>query len=289
MTGTMVVSPDPPASLDARYPLNDGHAIPGLGLGVFQMEPGATTRQAVEWAIEAGYRMIDTAALYDNERDVGEGVRASGLPRDEVFVTTKLWHSEHGFESSQRAFRQSLARLGFDYVDLYLIHWPRAPSPQVRLDSWRGLEKLRSDGLVRSIGVSNYTVRHLQEILEASDAVPVVNQVELHPFVYDPALVEFCTKHRIRLEAWAPITRGRRFDDPVIAATARAHGRSPAQVLIRWGLQHGFVEIPKSSHRERIVENARVFDFALTAAEMAALDGLRGGPRVGAWNPADIP
>jgi diketogulonate reductase-like aldo/keto reductase len=275
--------------LNGRYRLNDGQGIPGVGLGVFQSEPGATTRQAVAWALEAGYRMIDTATLYHNESDVGDGVRASGLPREEVFVTTKLWHSEHGFESSQKACRESLARLGFDYTDLYLIHWPRAASPADRLASWRGLEKLRQEGWCRSIGVSNYTVRHLEEILAVSDTVPAVNQVEFHPFVFDPGLVDFCHQHQIRLEGWAPITRGKQFGHPTVAGIAERCGRTPAQVLLRWGIQHGVVEIPKSTHRERIVENAQLFDFSLTEAEMAALDALRGGPRVGAWNPADIP
>jgi diketogulonate reductase-like aldo/keto reductase len=276
-------------SLNARYRLNDGHEIPALGLGVFQMDPGRQTRQAVRWALDTGYRMIDTAALYDNESDVGEAIRSHGIARSEVFVTTKLWHSDHGFEPSQRAFRASLGRLGFDYVDLYLIHWPRAPTPADRLGSWKGLEKLQKEGLARSIGVSNYTVRHLEELLADSGTVPAVNQIELHPFVYDPELHAFCTRHGIRLEAWAPITRGKHFDDPVVAAAATAHGKTPAQVLIRWGLQHGFIEIPKSAHLERIRENAQVFDFSLTRSEMEALDGLRGGPRVGAWNPQNIP
>jgi methylglyoxal/glyoxal reductase len=279
----------PPDRLDARYKLNDGGTIPCLGLGVFQTEPGAVTQQSVRWALEAGYRMVDTAAMYQNEADVGEGVRSSGVPRKEVFVTTKLWHTDHGYEPSQRAFYTSLRRLGTEYVDLYLIHWPTAPSPSARLESWKGLVKIQQEGLCRSIGVSNYTVRHLQELLDASEVVPAVNQVEFHPFVYDPGLVDFCAEHEIRLEAWSPITRGRMLDHPVVTATATAHGRTPAQVLLRWGLQHGGVEIPKSTHRERIIENSKVFDFALTAAEMAALDGLRGGPRVGAWNPADIP
>ncbi len=278
-----------PQGLNGRYRLNDGNEIPGLGLGVFRMDPGPQTQQAVRWALGMGYRMIDTAALYDNESDVGAGVRASGVAREEVFVTTKLWHSEHGFESSQRAFQASLGRLGFDYVDLYLIHWPRAPTPADRLASWRGLVKLKEEGLCRSIGVSNYTVRHLEELLADSDTVPTVNQVELHPFVYDPELHAFCTRHGIRLEAWAPITRGTHFDDPTVARAARDHQRTPAQVLIRWGLQHGFIEIPKSAHEARIRENAGVFDFTLSQPEMEALDGLRGGARVGAWDPANIP
>jgi diketogulonate reductase-like aldo/keto reductase len=278
-----------PDRLSAGFRLNDGHDIPCVGLGVFQTEPGPETQRSVRWALEAGYRMIDTAAFYQNETDVGAAVRDSGVPREQIFVTTKLWHSDHGFEASQRAFHISLGRLGFDFVDLYLIHWPRAPTPADRLASWKGLEKLRSEGLCRSIGVSNYTVRHLKELLAASGTVPAVDQVEFHPFAYDPELVGYCADHQIRLEAWAPITRGRMFDHPVVAQTARTHQRTPAQVLIRWGLQHGVVEIPKSTHLARIIENAQVFDFSLTAAEMAALDGLQGGPRVGAWNPVDIP
>ncbi|MCI4342777.1 MAG: aldo/keto reductase [Thermoplasmata archaeon] len=279
----------PPDRLDAGFRLNDEHTIPCVGLGVFQSQPGSVTQQAVQWALEAGYRMIDTASMYQNEADVGAGVRASGLPRKDVFVTTKLWHSDHGYEASQKAFYASLRRLGLEYIDLYLIHWPRAPSPTVRLESWKGLVKLQNDGLCRSIGVSNYTVRHLQELLDASETVPAVNQVEFHPFVYDPRLLAFCTENGIRLEAWSPITRGKMFDHPVVAETATAHGRTPAQVMLRWGLQHGVVEIPKSIHRDRIVENSRVFDFSLTDSEMEAFDHLQGGPRVGAWNPADIP
>jgi methylglyoxal/glyoxal reductase len=278
-----------PDRLDAGYRLNDGTTIPCLGLGVFQTEPGPVTQQAVRWAIEAGYRMIDTAAMYQNESDVGEGVRASGVPRKDVYVTTKLWYTDHGYEASQHAFYASLRRLGLEYVDLYLIHWPRAPSPAARLESWKGLEKIQQEGLCRSIGVSNYTVRHLQELLDHSQAVPAVDQVEFHPFVYDPGLVDFCDENQIRLEAWSPLTRGKMFGDPVVARTAAAHGRSPAQVLLRWGLQHHFVEIPKSTHRDRIVENSKLFDFALSAPEMEALDGLRGGARIGAGNPADIP
>ncbi len=277
------------SSISSRIRLNQGPEIPWLGLGVFQTEPGAVTRSAVTYALEAGYRSIDTAAMYGNEADVGEAVRASGLPRNEVFVTTKLWHTDHGYESALKAGRTSQQRLGLGAIDLYLIHWPRANSPKDRLDSWRALEKLQQDGVCRAIGVSNYTVRHLEELRVHSRVVPAVDQVECHPFVFDPELLHYCEAHGIRLEAWSPLTRGRRMDDPTIVTIAAAHHRTPAQVLIRWGLEHGILEIPKSVHRERIRENAQVFDFSLTAAEMAALDALRGGPRVGMWNPADIP
>ena len=276
-------------SIASRVRLNQGPEIPWLGLGVFQTEPGPVTRQSVTYALEAGYRAVDTAAMYRNEADVGESVRASGLARDEVFVTTKLWHTDHGYESALSAGRASAERLGLGVIDLYLIHWPRADTPQTRLDSWRALERLQKEGVCRAIGVSNYTVRHLEELRLHSETVPAVNQVEFHPFVFDPELLSYCEAHGIRLEAWAPLTRGRHFDDPTILSLAAAHHRTPAQVLIRWGLEHGILEIPKSTHRERIRENAQVFDFSLSTAEMAALDGLRGGPRVGMWNPADIP
>ena len=269
--------------------LHGGLDIPLLGLGVFNAPAGPPTRRAVGWALEAGYRLIDSAAAYGNESDVGEAVRASGLPRDEVIVTTKLWHSDHGYESSQRAARASLERLGIGPLDLYLIHWPRAESPDERRASWRGFEKLVRDGVCRAIGVSNYTVRHLEEMREHSDTVPAVDQVEFHPFVFDPELLAYCERRGIRLEAWAPLTRGRRFDDPTVRAVAEAHRKTPAQVLLRWGIDHGILEIPKSVHRERIEENARIFDFSLSVDELARLDALRGGGRIGAWNPAEIP
>jgi diketogulonate reductase-like aldo/keto reductase len=279
----------PPESLGSRVALNQGPPIPWVGLGVFLSEPGPVTEQAVRWALDAGYRLIDTAAMYENEADVGRAVRASGLPREQVYVTTKLWIDDLGYESALRAGRASLERLGLDYIDLYLIHWPRAPSPQVRIDSWRALGELRDTGVCRAIGVSNFAIRHLEELRSASGIVPAVDQVEFHPWIYDPELLLYLAQHGIRPEAYSPLTRSRRLDDPTIAEVARTHGRSPAQVLIRWGLQHGIVEIPKSVHRERIEENARVFDFALGAGEMGRLDALRGGPRVTKWDPATIP
>jgi methylglyoxal/glyoxal reductase len=282
------MSPTSPLAEAPRIRLNQGNEIPMLGLGVFQSKPGLETRQAVRWALELGYRHIDTAALYENESDVGEALRASKIPREEVFVTTKMWHSEHGFESSQRAAHASLRRLGLSYVDLYLIHSPRAKSPEDRLASWRGFEKLHQEGLCRSIGVSNYAIRHIEELRD-QEVVPAVNQVEFHPFVFDPDLLAYCVKKRIRIEAWAPLTRGRRFDEPTVAEIATAHGRTPAQILLRWGIEHGLIEIPKSVHRDRIEENARIFDFQLSAQEVARLDALRNGGSVSGWNPAAVP
>ncbi len=285
------MSRPPPArpAVGPRVRLNQGAEMPMLGLGVFQAPAGTATRDAIAWALDAGYRHIDTAAMYGNEADVGAAVRSSGLPREEVFVTTKLWHTDHGFESAQAAARKSLERLGLSYIDLYLIHWPRAKAPADRLDSWRALEKLQREGLCRSIGVSNYTVRHLEELATHAGVVPAVDQVEFHPFVYNPELLAYCERHGIRLEAWAPLARGRYFDHPTVRAVAQSHGRTPPQVLLRWGLEHGVIEIPKSVHRERIIENAQVFDFVLDASELASLDALRGGSRVGLWDPADIP
>ncbi len=278
-----------PRSLADRVPLNQGVRMPWLGLGVFQSEPGAATEQAVAWALAAGYRAVDTAAMYRNETDVGRAVRASGVPREEVFVTTKLWFTDQGYEPARKAGRESRDRLGIGYIDLYLIHWPRASSPQERLDSWRALEDLRQEGVCRAIGVSNYTIRHLEELRPHSKTVPAVNQVEFHPWVYDPELLEYERRHGIRPEAYSPLTRAHRLDDPIVAAIALHHRRSPAQVLIRWGLEHGVIEIPKSVHRERIEENAHVFDFALEPSEVAQLDALRGGPRVGQLDPATMP
>jgi len=268
---------------------SQGLDLPRLGLGVFQTPPGTVTRTAVAWALEAGYRAIDTAAMYGNEEDVGVAVRESGLPREEIVVTTKLWFSDHGFEPAQAAARASQAKLGLGPIDLYLIHWPRANSPADRLGSWRALERLQRDGVVRTIGVSNYSIRHLEELREHSDVVPSVNQVEFHPFVYDPEFLRYHARHGIVVEAYSPLTRGRKLDDPRVARVASAHSKSPAQVLLRWGLQHDLVVLPKSIRRERIRENADLFDFSLSPAEMEALDGLRGGGRVGATDPATIP
>jgi methylglyoxal/glyoxal reductase len=275
-------------SLASRVRTNQGLEVPWLGLGVFQSPPGPPTRKAVACALETGYRLIDTASMYGNEEDVGVSVRASGIPREEIVVTTKLWHTDHGFEPAQAAARKSLQRLGLDRIDLYLIHWPQAKSPEERLGSWRALEKLQREGLCSAIGVSNYTVRHLEELRKSSDVVPAVNQVEFHPFVYDPALLRYCDQHGIRLEAWSPLTRGRHLDDTFVRAIAAETQRTPAQVLVRWGLQHGVVELPKSVREDRIRENANVFDFALSTDQMRRLDGLAGGGRVG-WDPDGIP
>ncbi|MFW5826388.1 MAG: aldo/keto reductase [bacterium] len=265
-------------NLQSRVKLNNGVEIPWVGLGVFQSEPGKTTQQAVEWALELGYRHIDTAALYGNEESVGLGLKASGIPRDEVFVTTKVWNTDQGYDKALAAFDASMKKLQLDIVDLYLIHWPMNGT---RLETWKALEKLYQDGRVRAIGVSNFLVHHLEELAENSGIVPAVNQVEFHPFLLQKELLDYDHEHGIRHEAWSPLTRAKLWDDPVIDEIASKHGRSRAQVLLRWDLQHGVVTIPKSVHRERIEENAKLFDFELDDGDMEKLDGLDRGERIG--------
>ncbi|MGI5862893.1 MAG: aldo/keto reductase [Myxococcales bacterium] len=272
-------------TLQSTLKMNDGREIPRLGLGVYRAAPGKETRQAVLWALEAGYRLVDTARMYGNERDVGEALRASGLPRDEVFITTKLWNADQGYDSAIRACRASLADLGLEQIDLYLIHWP---VERRRLDSWRALVQLQRDGLCRSIGVSNYTVRHLEELLDSSPVVPAVNQVEMSPFLSQVELRRFCGRLGIVVEAYSPLTKGRRLGDPTVVDIARAHGKSAAQVLIRWALQRDVVVIPKSVHKSRIEENADVFDFELTDEDLRRLDGLDEGLHT-SWDPATAP
>ncbi len=269
-------------TLDSTVTLNGGVKMPVLGLGVWQTGAGTATRTAVRAALDGGYRLLDTARIYQNEADVGAALRESGVPRDEVFVTTKLWNSDHGYDRALRACDQSLVRLGLTHVDLYLVHWP-APG---RRETWRAMERLLADGKARAIGVSNYTIRHLDELLGECRIAPSVNQVEFHPFLYQRALLEHCRAHRIQLQAYGPLVRGQRMDHPAIARVAREHGRTPAQVLVRWGIEHEVVPIPKSARPERIRENADVFGFALDAEELAALDALDEGYRA-AWDPTD--
>ena len=259
--------------------LADGHAIPQLGLGVYKVED-ATAARLVEGAIDAGYRHVDTAKLYFNEAGVGAGVRASGLPREEVFVTTKVWNDDQGYDETLRAFDTSLGLLGMDYVDLYLIHWP-APKQGRYLDTWRALETLKRDGRARSIGVSNFTVAHLENLLAHSTESPVINQVELQPWLQQRELRDFDASRGIVTEAWSPLGRGRVLGDPTLEAIAEKHGRSSAQVVLRWHVQQGLVVIPKSNSLDRIRENSRVFDFELDAADLAAIAALETGERTG--------
>ena len=259
--------------------LSDGNEIQQLGLGVYKVDD-ATAAGLVEGAIDAGYRRVDTATLYFNEAGVGAGVRASGIPREEIFVTTKVWNDDQGYDETLRAFDTSLGLLGMDYVDLYLIHWP-APAQDRYRDTWRALEALRRDGRVRSIGVSNFTEAHLERLLDTASETPVVNQVEVQPWLQQDQLIAFNASNGIRTEAWSPLGRGRVLDDPTIGRIAAKHGRSSAQVVLRWHVQRGLLVIPKSNSLERIRENSRVFDFELDAADLVEIAGLETGERTG--------
>jgi diketogulonate reductase-like aldo/keto reductase len=268
-----------------RIALATGAQIPQIGLGVYQSPPGPATHEAVIAALELGYRHIDTARIYGNEADVGTALRASRVPREEVFVTTKLWNDDHGYDAALRALDGSLQRLGLDYIDLYLIHWPVEGK---RGDSWRALERAHADGRARAIGVSNYMVPHLRELVGSAKVAPHVNQIELSPFLQRRDTCALCREHGIVVEAYSPLTQGKRLDHRVVTSIARAVSRTPAQVMLRWGIQHGFVILPKSNHRERIAENAALFDFALDAAAMSQLDELEEGLTMG-WDPAGAP
>ncbi|WP_127360858.1 aldo/keto reductase [Actinacidiphila soli] len=260
--------------------LNNGVQMPQLGFGVWQV-PDDEARAAVKTALEAGYRSIDTAAIYANEKGTGQAIADAGLPRDELFVTTKLWNAEHGYDSTLRAFDASLERLGLEYVDLYLIHWP-VPSRALYLDTWRAFEKLYADGRTKAIGVSNFPVAQLQEVLDEGSVVPAVNQIELHPNLPQAELRAFHAAHGIATEAWSPLGSGRGLlEDPALAAIATKHGETPAQVVLRWHIQIGDIVIPKSVTPSRIRENIDVFDFELDADDLAAIDALDNGTRLG--------
>ncbi|HEU5160358.1 MAG TPA: aldo/keto reductase [Streptosporangiaceae bacterium] len=260
--------------------LNNDVSMPQLGFGVFQV-PDAETEPAVAVALEAGYRSIDTARIYGNEEGTGRALKASGLPREELFVTTKLWNADHGYDSTLRACEASLARLGLDYLDLYLIHWP-VPSQDRYLDTWRAFERLYAEGRVRAIGTSNFLPEHLTRVMDAFEVVPAVNQIELHPYLAQAELRAFDAEHGIATEAWSPIGQGKGLlDDPALAPIAAKHGKTPAQVVIRWHLQLGNVVIPKSVTPARIVENIDVFDFELDADDLAAIAALDCGKRYG--------
>jgi diketogulonate reductase-like aldo/keto reductase len=264
--------------------LNNGVAMPILGLGVFQSRPGAETRDAVAAALAAGYRHVDTARVYGNEPDVAAGLAMSGVARGDVFVTTKLWNADQGHDSALRAFDASEARLGAP-PDLYLVHFP---VEGLRRESWRALGRLHEERRVRAIGVSNYTIRHLEELLGEGGVVPAVNQVEFHPFLFQRGLLDYCRAKGIQLEAYAPLVKSQRMEHPVLCRVGAAHGKTPAQVLVRWSIEHGVVVIPKSVRRARIEENARVFDFALSPEEVRELDALDEGFRT-SWDPSDVP
>ena len=266
-------------SIQDTVTLHNGVAIPWLGLGTWKATEGGDVEQAIATALELGYRSIDTATVYGNEAGVGRAIAESDVPREEIFLTTKVWNSDQGYDAALRAFDASLERLGVDSVDLYLVHWP---VPGKYKETWKALEQIYRDGRARAIGVSNFLEHHLRDLLVEAEIVPMVNQIELHPHLVQPELLAYCREQRIRVEAWSPLMRGEVFEIPTIREIAETHGKTPAQVVLRWDLQHGAVTIPKSVRREHIAANADIFDFQLSDEQMRALDALdqhrRNGP-----------
>jgi diketogulonate reductase-like aldo/keto reductase len=267
-----------PVHISDAATLSNGVKMPWLGLGVWRVEDGDEVKRSVRTALELGYRSIDTATLYQNENGVGEAIRESGLAREDIFVTTKVWNSDQGYESTLKAFEDSRKKLGLDVVDLYLVHWPVKGKYK---ETWEALEKLYHEGKVRAIGVSNFLVHHLEDLMKSSSVKPMVNQVEYHPLLIQPQLRQFCKEQGIQLEAWRPLMGGR-LDLPVLDELAREYGKTPAQIVLRWDLQHGVVTIPKSIKPHRIEENAGIFDFELSAEDMKRIDSLDQNHRFGA-------
>ena len=267
--------------INYKIKMNNGVEIPQFGLGVYLTKSGTECINAVTWALEAGYRHIDTAKAYHNEKEVGEAVRDSGIKREEIFITTKLWNNDHGYETTLKAFDTSLKTLNTKYIDLYLIHWP---VKEKRKDSWKAFEKIYESGYCRSIGVSNYMINHLEELFSYANVIPVINQVEFSPYNYQKDLLDVCNKNKIILEAYSPLTRMEKLTDTNLVAIAKKHSKTAAQVLIRWAIEHDIVVIPKSARKKRIIENADIFNFSLDKSDMKILNDLDEGFRV-AWDP----
>lgn len=259
--------------------LSNGVKMPIFGLGVFMSKEGLEVESAVETALEAGYRHIDTAAVYGNERGVGRAIGRSGIPRREIFITSKVWNSDQGYLTTLDAFRESIERLDTDYIDLYLIHWPKGP---LSLETWKAMEEIYESGRARAIGVSNFLVHHLEELLPHCKVTPMVDQVEFHPYLQLPDLQSFCRANAIQFEAWSPIMKGQVNEIPLLQELAHRFGKTPVQVTLRWEIQKGIVTIPKSVHRDRILSNAEIFDFEIPATDMARIDALDRHHRIGA-------
>lgn len=273
-----------PTSLKDTTTLHNGVKMPWVGLGVFKVEDGEEVVHSVKAAIKNGYISIDTAAFYQNEEGVGQAIKESGVPREELFITTKVWNSDQGYEKTLQAFETSLKKLGLDYLDLYLIHWPGKDKYN---DTWKALEKLYKDGRVRAIGVCNFEIHHLEDLISHAEIKPMVNQVEYHPHLNQEELRTYCKKEGIQLEAWSPLKRGQLLDEPVLSEIAKKYNKSIAQVILRWDLQNEVVTIPKSIKEHRIIENADIFDFELSNEDMNKINGLNNGSRIGS-HPDDM-
>lgn len=267
-----------PQNLQDTTTLHNGVKMPWFGLGVFKVQEGSEVVESVKSALRNGYKSIDTAAVYKNEEGVGQALKEAGVPREELFITTKVWNSDQGYESTLQAFETSMEKLGLDYLDLYLIHWPVAGKYK---ETWKALEKLYKDGRVRAIGVSNFHVHHLKDLMADAEIKPMVNQVEYHPHLAQNELLEFCKAEGIQMEAWSPLKQGELLSEPAIVEIAEKHKKSPAQVILRWDLQNEVVTIPKSIKEHRIIENADIFDFELSAEDMERLNSLNKNERVG--------
>lgn len=267
-------------NLQSTTTLHNGVKMPYLGLGVFKVEDGEEVVNSVKAALEIGYKSIDTAAIYGNEEGVGKAIAEANIPRDELFITTKVWNSKQGYESTLAAFEESMEKLGLDYLDLYLIHWP-VPEQGKYLDTWKALEKLYKDGRIRAIGVSNFKIHHLEDIIENCEVKPMVNQVEYHPRLNQKELHEFCKKSQIQLEAWSPLMQGKLLDEPALVEIASKYNKSTAQVILRWDLQNDVITIPKSVKPHRIAENADIFDFELSQDDMEKINALNQDKRIG--------
>ncbi|RKN82722.1 aldo/keto reductase [Ulvibacterium marinum] len=264
--------------IQGTFELHNGVHMPYFGLGTYQSDNDQEAVDAVRWALDAGYRHVDTAAVYKNEEGVGQGIRESSVAREEVFVVSKVWNSDQGYESTLRAFEDSLKRLKLEYLDLYLVHWPVAGSYK---DTWRAMEKLYAEGRIKAIGVSNFLQHHLEDLLQTTEVVPMVNQMEFHPYLVQQDLVDFCTSKGIQYEAWSPFMQGKLFRLDICKELEQKYNKSAAQIILRWDLQKGVVTIPKSAKKERILANAAIFDFELTADEIAFLDSFDRGERIG--------
>jgi methylglyoxal/glyoxal reductase len=267
-----------PTSLKDTVTLHNGVKMPWMGLGVFKVTDGEEVIESVKAAIRNGYISIDTASFYKNEEGVGQAIRESGVPREDLFITTKLWNSDQGYESTLKAFETSLDKLGLDYLDLYLIHWPGKDKYK---ETWKAFEELYKQGRVRAIGVCNFQVHHLEDLIASAEIKPMVNQVEFHPHLTQKELLAYCKSEGIQLEAWSPLKQGKLLNHPVLEDIAQKYNKSVAQVILRWDLQHGVVTIPKSVKEQRIIDNANVFDFELSAEDMEKIDGLNEDSRAG--------